>query len=192
MIWFTSDTHFGHENAIKFCDRPWPDAAAMERGLVASINACVGKGDTLYHLGDFSFKIGIDDQRRILKSLNCKNIHVIPGNHDKHLEELAAEGLIFLEPPILEIKQDGRRIALSHYPIADWAGMRQGAIHVHGHIHSQGPEYNEACRSRGLLRYDAGVDANGYLPVSITQVLAFFNGVQPSGRMLWKQWMGWE
>lgn len=23
MIWFTSDTHFGHENVLKFTDRPW-------------------------------------------------------------------------------------------------------------------------------------------------------------------------
>lgn len=25
MIWFTSDTHFGHVNLLKFCDRPWDD-----------------------------------------------------------------------------------------------------------------------------------------------------------------------
>ena len=23
MIWFTSDTHFGHENVLKFPARPW-------------------------------------------------------------------------------------------------------------------------------------------------------------------------
>ena len=192
MIWFTSDTHFGHENIIKLCERPWSDAASMERDLVATINACVGKNDTLYHLGDFSFKIGIDDQERILRRINCKDIHIIPGNHDKHLPEIAAHKLIKLEPPILEIKQDGRRITLSHYPIADWAGMRQGALHLHGHIHSRGLDYNEACRSRGLLRYDVGMDANGYAPVSLSQVMAFFNGVQPNGRMTWDEWMGFD
>ena len=28
MIWFTSDTHFGHENMLRLCDRPW----STERG----------------------------------------------------------------------------------------------------------------------------------------------------------------
>lgn len=23
MIWFTSDTHFGHENMLRLADRPW-------------------------------------------------------------------------------------------------------------------------------------------------------------------------
>ena len=30
-IFFTSDTHFGHSNIIKFCDRPFKDAELVER-----------------------------------------------------------------------------------------------------------------------------------------------------------------
>lgn len=29
MIWFTSDTHFGHENVLKFTDRPWETIQQM-------------------------------------------------------------------------------------------------------------------------------------------------------------------
>ena len=39
------------------------------------------------------------------------------------------------------------------------------------------PSHNERNRAQGLYRYDVGVDANGYAPVSLDQVLAFFDGV---------------
>lgn len=189
MIWFTSDTHFGHANVINLAVRPFVDAREMENVLVANINACVAPSDTLYHLGDFSMKIGIEEEARILKRIRCRDIRVLPGNHDRHLAELASLGLVRVEPPILELKLDGRRFPMCHYPIADWAGKGRGSIHLHGHIHSHGEEYNEACRERGLLRYDVGVDANGYAPVSLAQILAFFDGAQPSGRMKWQQWI---
>ena len=32
MIWFTSDTHFSHANAIKFTNRPFESVEAMEDG----------------------------------------------------------------------------------------------------------------------------------------------------------------
>ncbi len=49
--------------------------------------------------------------------------------------------------------------------------------------------HRRLCRQRGLLRYDVGVDANNYAPVSLTHILAFFEGVQPSGRMKWQDWI---
>ncbi len=39
MIWFTSDTHFGHENVLKFTDRPWGTIQQMNSAIVDSINA---------------------------------------------------------------------------------------------------------------------------------------------------------
>lgn len=38
MIWFTSDTHFGHENVLKFTDRPWETIWQMNDAIVDSIN----------------------------------------------------------------------------------------------------------------------------------------------------------
>lgn len=65
--------------------------------------------------------------------------------------------------------------------------MRRGSIQLHGHIHSR-PEYNERSRGRRLFRYDVGVDANGYRPVSIEEVMAFFDGVESGGRVNWCEW----
>ena len=55
MIWFTSDTHFGHTNVLKFSERPWDDIDDMNYALIENINACVEPSDELYILGDFSF-----------------------------------------------------------------------------------------------------------------------------------------
>lgn len=189
MIWFTSDTHFGHSNILKLAGRPFADAAAMENALVANINALVAPTDTLYHLGDFSMKLDLDEQARVMKRIRCRNLHILPGNHDKRLDELAAMGLCVLEPPIVEFGLDKRRYQLCHYPIADWNGKGSGAYHLHGHIHSHGMEYNEACRERGLRRYDVGMDANGYCPVSLEQICAFFEGSWLAYRMKWTGWI---
>lgn len=99
MIWFTSDTHFGHSNIIKLAERPFADVDEMEDSLVANINSLVAPSDELYHLGDFSMKLGLEEQARILRRIRCRNIHLIPGNHDKRLDELAQEGLFALENP---------------------------------------------------------------------------------------------
>ena len=43
---------------------------------------------------------------------------------------------------------------------------------LHGHIHSDG-KYNRDNMEAGIRRYDVGVDANGYMPVSIKQIEKF-------------------
>ena len=72
----------------------------------------------------------------------------------------------------------GTRMVLSHYPMLSWNGKRRGSIQLHGHIHVD-RAYNERNRQRGILRYDVGVDANGYAPVSRDEILDFFRGVDP-------------
>jgi calcineurin-like phosphoesterase family protein len=51
-VFFTSDTHFGHANIIKYCGRPFASVEEMNRELIARWNAVVGPRDTVYHLGD--------------------------------------------------------------------------------------------------------------------------------------------
>lgn len=53
-IWFTSDTHFGHANIIKYCNRPYKDTEEMNADLIKRWNSTVGKDDLVWHLGDFS------------------------------------------------------------------------------------------------------------------------------------------
>jgi len=87
MIWFTSDTHFGHFNIIEYCHRPFKTVQYMDKMLIDNWNEKVKPGDTVYHLGDFCFKKSSEapdgnvwDFYR--KQLNG-DIIFIKGNHDK-------------------------------------------------------------------------------------------------------------
>ena len=61
QIYFTSDHHFGHENIIKFCDRPFRSVEEMDQTLIERWNEKVKPEDEVYHLGDFS--LAKDPQR---------------------------------------------------------------------------------------------------------------------------------
>jgi calcineurin-like phosphoesterase family protein len=54
MEFFTADTHFGHGNIIRYCNRPFACVEEMDAALIARWNRRVGPADTVYHLGDFA------------------------------------------------------------------------------------------------------------------------------------------
>ena len=70
----TKDNHFRDFNSL----------GEMNDRLVAGINSSVGENDILIHLGDWSFG-GFDSIREFRERLNCKNIHLVLGNHDHHI-----------------------------------------------------------------------------------------------------------
>lgn len=93
QIYFTSDTHFAHNNIAGKNTSRWNEGyrdysslEEMNQDLVKAINQTVGANDTLYHLGDWSFG-GAENIWRFRKQILCKNIHLILGNHDHHIEE---------------------------------------------------------------------------------------------------------
>ena len=53
-VWFTADTHIGHRNIIKYCQRPFSDVEDMNKTLISNWNKVVGINDYVFHLGDFS------------------------------------------------------------------------------------------------------------------------------------------
>lgn len=189
MIWFTSDMHLGHEKALDFTIRPWQQIDEMNEGIIANINAKVKKKDELYILGDYSFRIPALEAAALRKKIICEKVHLVPGNHDKDWNHKLVEGTFIVEPPIKVLKENGRKFVLSHFPMMDWQSMSHESIHLHGHIHSQGSLYNEMNRMQGVYRYDVGVDANNYTPVSMEEILTWFDGVECHGRVKWKDWV---
>jgi len=160
-IYLTSDTHFGHNNIIEYSKRPFKDVTEMDEALVENWNKVVTNKDTIYHLGDVIFS----RDHSILKRLNG-HINFLYGNHDKNASWKAID--------YEEIKYSGRLFVLCHYPLLTWNKARHGSIHLHGHIHSEVPIYSN------VARYDVGVDANNYTPVSIEQIIEAFRNLRDS------------
>lgn len=65
-------------------------------------------------------------------------------------------------------------IDYNNRPFESLEKMHYGSYMLHGHIHSTG-DYNLQNRERGVFRYDVGVDANQFTPVSLEQIVDFFN-----------------
>lgn len=94
MIWFTSDSHYGHHNICKSVSnwnnkdgcRDFATLEEMNDKIVDVINIHVKEDDTLYHLGDWSFG-GIDNVWNFRKRIKCENITLILGNHDDHIRK---------------------------------------------------------------------------------------------------------
>ena len=55
MKYFIADTHFNHENIIKYCNRPFQNSKEMNEYIVNKWNSVVTKNDIVYHLGDVGF-----------------------------------------------------------------------------------------------------------------------------------------
>ena len=91
-IWFTSDPHYNHKNICKGTSewnntdrcRNFSSVEEMNNAIVEGINKHVNKDDILYCLGDWSFG-GVESIWEFRKRINCKNIHLILGNHDHHI-----------------------------------------------------------------------------------------------------------
>ena len=182
-VWFTSDHHFGHNNIIQYSKRPFTSAEEMDKALVESWNQPVGDNDTVFHLGDFTFKADARNYFAQLRGRIC--ILELPWHHDKKWLEKErnqppmlskSKHPVVLLPPLFVVnsKHFGRQgfplsITLSHYPLAEWEASFHGAWHLHGHSHgSYQPPKGTKC-------LDVGVDPSGYKPVSLEQIAELFN-----------------
>lgn len=53
MEYVISDLHFNSENIIKYCNRPFNNAADAVSQMITNWNNVVKEDDTVYVLGDF-------------------------------------------------------------------------------------------------------------------------------------------
>ncbi len=176
---FTSDHHFGHENIIRFCKRPFSNAKEMNEVMIQRWNEKVGPNDMVYHLGDFALK-SKDDLATILDQLNGK-IHLITGNHEaaalqnKHKFQWVKDYYeLKMKDP--DCSNGVQRIILFHYAMRVWRGDRRGNWHLYGHSHGNLPDLNDR------LSFDIGVDNHDFYPLSyeeVKQIMSRKNWVPP-------------
>ena len=175
-VFFTSDTHFGHQNIIRFCNRPWATIQEHDQALIDNWNDTVPEDAVVFHLGDFCYKGGGFPTIQHLKGLLRGQIVLIRGNHDpdtrkrqniQNLQQLFAG--VYDQ---LEITVEGQRILMNHFPLLTWphAYGEHPTWQIFGHVHlrkgitgSDAFIVEQCCRP---TQYEVGVDLNGYRPIS--------------------------
>lgn len=171
-IWFTSDTHFYHENIIHFCNRPFKDVAEMNETLIRNWNETVPEEGIVFHLGDFCLG-GSQYWNDILYRLNGK-IYLILGNHDmKNIRPGFMKRFEYVTQQ-MTICVGGQSIILNHNPFLCYGGSYRDVWQLFGHVHS-GPLSTTGLDLPRLnmlfpLQYDVGVDNNNFRPVSFAEV----------------------
>lgn len=170
-LFFTSDTHFGHQNIIRFCNRPYESAEEMNEKLIENWNRVVPEDGIVFHLGDFAFG-GTPLWKSVCERLNGK-IHLVVGNHDMKNLRAGAESLFESVNTQLQLNIDGRAVYLNHYPFlcygGAWRNPDNAVWQLFGHVHS-GPDSagKDSDRLNHMFpyQYDVGVDNNNYAPIS--------------------------
>jgi calcineurin-like phosphoesterase family protein len=191
-IFFTSDTHYGHTNICRGVSK-WKDANGnvpvrqtrdfktldhMNDAIVDSINNVVSENDILFHLGDWSFG-GFENIAEFRNRIVCKNIHLVLGNHDHHIENNRddIQDLFSSVNQYLRLSVSGYEFVLMHYPIASWHNMNDGVIHLHGHVHL--PPNKKLAQGKAM---DVGVDGNFLVPYSLNEITRIMNN-QPIAKL---------
>lgn len=177
MIWFTSDLHFNHHNAIGYSNRPFANVEEMNEALISRWNSKVQDDDLVYVLGDLTLG-KYSDMIPIVSRLRGRKI-LLQGNHDK-LSRAQYLKLGFLDVfQEVVIKLGNTRIRLSHFPYKPtfWQSLwlpakakkyshrrpiNRGGWLLHGHTHSKR-------KIRGRMIH-VGVDAHNYYPVSLGEI----------------------
>lgn len=163
-IWFTSDTHFGHDYVATEV-RGYSSVHEHDTDLIERWNARVHPIDRVYHLGDFSLA-GVAHAHETLKRLYGQ-IYLCLGNHDRSILRLQRDMKPFVWiKNVYNLKINGQHIWLSHYCHREWPQRMYGTWHLFGHSHGalQVPER--------LPCMDVGVDCHNFAPISYEEVRA--------------------
>jgi calcineurin-like phosphoesterase family protein len=164
--YFIADTHLGHTNIIKYSNRPFASVDEMDNTIIDNVNKVVKANDILYHLGDVVFG-NIGRVIGYIKRINCKNIRLILGNHDKVIRKDIQYFLREFEwiHDFKEIKSlSGQSITLCHYALKVWNRSHYGSWHLYGHSHHSLPD------DPNSLSFDVGVDGWNFKPLHFDEV----------------------
>ena len=167
MKYYLADTHIGHENIIRLCNRPFKSVDEMNDTIINNWNSVVKDNDEVYIIGDFAYK-NANNLTHYLKQLKGKK-YLITGNHDR-IDPEARKCFEWIRS-YAEIIDNGQKIVLFHYPILEWNGYFRGTIHIYGHVHNNVD--NESYKALKNLKnaYNAGADILGFTPRTLTEVI---------------------
>lgn len=198
LFFFTSDWHIGHENVLKFDQRPFKDLDEMHSTLIKNFNHNVPAHGITYFLGDMGLcSNGL--LRSIITQLNGKKI-IVRGNHDGGIMSLYDAGFDFVTDKA-QITIGNKIITMTHCPLKgvwreDTTGMRNaspgenwhkeakhsnrfsiedfGQYHLHGHIHARGEKVNGKKIIDGR-QMDVFIGAHKWRPVRYGEIQSWID-----------------
>lgn len=132
MNYYISDLHFTMQKAA---DRMGIHSTwERDRKVIETINSTCKPNDTLYILGDVG--CAEEDPSPYVKQILAKKI-LITGNHDmRWLKHVHFRKLFEEIYPMKLVHDNGTKIFLCHYPLAEWDGFYKGYWHFYGHVHN--------------------------------------------------------
>lgn len=160
-----ADTHWGHGNVVKYCNRPPNhDWIMLERWAET-----VGPRDVVAHLGDLIWNRAGHLWPDIKRLPGVK--YLVEGNHDTFTAEKFRREMGFelvrgdWQLSYHVVRCRGVRVALSHAPLKWLPGLSEASwdLNVHGHVHNHGrTDARHAC---------VCVELTDYRPVELEQVV---------------------
>ena len=167
MNYFIADPHFGHRNTLALCRRQFFLIEEMDEHLICAWNETVHKNDQVYILGDLMFRAK-NPPAYYLDRLKGEK-HLIIGNHDKTWMSKVDLSKYFKSVQWMTVVNTGKgKATLCHFPALEYVGEYM----IHGHIHNRAEKlayWNLLKNNERML--NAGVDINGYKPVSIEELI---------------------
>ena len=166
-IWFTADTHFGHQRTLELSKRPYSNVEEMNWDMVKKWNSVVGKDDFVYHLGDFG-------DFRFAEYLNG-NIILLFGNYERmellnyDTVEHMMSGTYFHSYNIYgeyNLLIDDTIYSLVHEP----SNCSTDYFKLFGHIHKL-----QMVKRNGL---NVGVDCHDFYPIDLATVEFYRNAIE--------------
>lgn len=175
MIYYISDTHLGDLRVFNKCSRPFTGLEELEREIVNRWNSKVKEEDIVYVLGD----IAEDGYRKAIDIFKGLKGHkrLIIGNHDLAMLDSIKESGVFESMEFMKLIDDnGRKVCLCHYPLADWMEFSRGGYHIYGHIHNKTENNDIAYKQmkqyfKDKLAFNAGVDVINFEPVTLDEMI---------------------
>lgn len=171
-----SDHHFGHDNIIEYCDRPFSSAGEMDDVLLQRHHETVAPEDTLLHLGDVAMDMR-DGREAVERFERLGGGLLVRGNHDVGLD--AGEAPF----PVVDacvVEAGDYRFYCTHRPQDvpnwwdDWV--------LHGHHHNNDTDafpfvaYDER-------RVNVSVELLDYRPLALSAIADLLDACVPGDRL---------
>lgn len=171
MEFVISDLHFGSDNIIKYCNRPFINADHARKQMIDNWNKVVKPDDTVYVLGDFI----MGQPETVPDILNQLNGHIVlvRGNHDTKRKL----GIYAQYPEKVEVHDifykpyRGLYFVMCHFPITD-EGFLDMVVQdnsevcvLHGHVHDKEPFFNPLNHT-----FNVSADVVNFTPISLKDI----------------------